>query len=177
MLFSEMSFDFCSNIPLLPYLCLNATGIFTIDNLFNGSWYENIARFKHQIFTFVFLSTGESNNCSVFNEVIFQLLVKKGNRMRESVCCSILLCFFAYLGVNSLLSIYKSTIMFNDTDTSGTGSRQITTGVQTDITKTLDDKRFSTPARCRADCTHIICFVTPFIRSWNTPRPVAETRP
>lgn len=72
---------------------------------------------------------------------------------------------FTYLGVNSRFSIYKGTIMFNDTDTGGSGPSQITTGVQTNITKTLDDKCFSTPARGCANGTHVICFVDEILQT------------
>lgn len=56
------------------YLSLNFASIFTGDNLFNGGWHENIARFVHQALALVSGSAWESNDGSFLITVIFQLL-------------------------------------------------------------------------------------------------------
>lgn len=80
-----------------------------------------------------------------------------------------------YLWVNSFW-VNDGSIVFNDTDTSGTSTSQVTACVQTDITETLNDERLSTPSWCCADGAHVVCFVDEVLQtventatgSWHT---------
>lgn len=56
----------------------------------------------------------------------------------------------AYFWVNSFW-VDNGTVVFNNTNTSGTGTSKVSTSVQTDITKTLYDESFTTPTRRRSD--------------------------
>lgn len=51
----------------------------------------------------------------------------------------------AYLGVNAIWVI-DGTIVLNDTNAFGTGTRQIAASVQADITETLNDVGLAAPA-------------------------------
>lgn len=59
---------------IATYLGVDLAGVFTSDNLLDGSRNEDIAWLVHQIFTFVRQSTRESNNRSMFVLVVFQSL-------------------------------------------------------------------------------------------------------
>jgi hypothetical protein len=51
-------------------------GIVLVDNLFNGSRYQNVAVFVQQTFTSVRLSSWESDDGSVLKFVVFEFLEK-----------------------------------------------------------------------------------------------------
>lgn len=58
----------------VTYLGVDLVGVFTSDDLLDGSWNEDIAWFVHQVLAFVRHSTRESNNGSMFISVVFQSL-------------------------------------------------------------------------------------------------------
>lgn len=62
------------------------------------------------------------------------------------------------LWVNSV-GVDDATIVFNDTDACGSSTGQVTACVQANITETLNDECFTTPAGCGADCAHIVGFI------------------
>lgn len=59
---------------IIVYLSLDLVGILLVDDLFNGSWDEDIAVLIQQVFTGIGLSTREADNRTVFNLVVFQFL-------------------------------------------------------------------------------------------------------
>ena len=59
---------------MYAYFGLDFVGIFTVDDLFNGSRNENVAGFEHQIFTGIGLGMRIANNGAVLILVVFQKL-------------------------------------------------------------------------------------------------------
>jgi hypothetical protein len=114
------------NFRKKTYLGLNFVCILTVDDLFNGSWDENITWFTHQIITLVWFSPGKSDNGAMLEFIVFQ-----------------------FLWIDTLI-VVNSTVMFNDTNTQCSGTGQVTTCVQTDITETLYNKCLTTPSWCCA---------------------------
>lgn len=64
----------------------------------------------------------------------------------------------AYLWVNTIW-IENTSVVLNDSDACGTSPSQVSACVQTDITETLNNECFATPARRRANGAHIISLV------------------
>merc|ERR1719394_788875 len=66
--------------------------------------------------------------------------------------------------VNSIW-VVNGTIPLRDSDTRGPGTCQITTRVQTHVTKTLNDIGFSSPAREVADHAHVMSFIDEIVKT------------
>lgn len=62
---------------------------------------------------------------------------------------------FKSLGVDSF-RVHDTSVPFDDTDTTGTVSVQVTASVKADITETLNDKGFSSKASFQSDHVHVI---------------------
>lgn len=93
-----------------------------VDNLLNSGRHKDIALLKHKRITFNLLGTGETIDGTGCEAVVFQLL-----------------------GVNTI-GVVDGTIMLNDTNAFATSTVEVTHGVQTDITETLNNESLAFPA-------------------------------
>lgn len=103
--------DTAEEIP--SYLGLDQMRILACDNLLDGSRHEDVALLVHQIVALVRLSTGESVDGSLLVAPILQSL-----------------------GVDSLL-VENGSVVLNDADAGGSGTSQVTAGVQADVSEAL----------------------------------------
>ena len=101
------------------YLRLDTFSVLGSDLLFASCRNKNVTRFTKQIFdvgVLIRLSTGKALDRSMFEFVFFQSL-----------------------GIDTV-TIDDSCVPFQDTDTSGPVSSEISSRMQTDVTETLDDE-------------------------------------
>ena len=106
---------------------LDATGIIRGDLSFTGCGNKNVAWFTKQLFDvciLIWLSTGKALDRSMFQFVFFQIL-----------------------GIDTF-RIDDSRVPFQDTDTPGPVSSEISSGMQTDITETLMSERYFSTHGC-----------------------------
>merc|ERR1719420_1427640 len=122
-------------------LGLNLVSIGCIDHLLHGSGYEDVAGLVHDVLAGVGLSSGESNNSSMLQLPVFQSL-----------------------WINTFW-IVDGTVPFCNTHTLGANSGQITTGVETHVTKSLNNVSFSQPSYIQTQLGHVLLLLDEVVQT------------
>merc|ERR1719282_1343691 len=122
-------------------LGLNLVSIGCIDHLLHGSGYEDVAGLVHDVLAGVGLGSGESNNSSMLQLPVFQSL-----------------------WINTFW-IVNGTVPLCDTNTLGANSGQIATGVETHVTKSLNNVSFSQPPNIQTQLGHILLLLDEVIQT------------
>merc|ERR1719471_1361711 len=111
---------------------LDLGGIALVNSFLHSSGNQDITFFIHQVLTGVRFSTREANNGSMFQLVVLQSL-----------------------GINALC-IVDATIPLRHTNTRGSSTCQVSAGVETHVTKSLDDVSLASPAWEVSNETHVV---------------------
>merc|ERR1719282_249127 len=122
-------------------LGLNLVSIGCIDHLLHGGGYENVAGLVHDVLASVGLGPGEANNSSMLQLPVFQSL-----------------------WINTFW-IVNGTVPLGNTNTLGANSGQIATGVETHVTKSLNNVSFSQPSNIQTQLGHVLLLLDEVIQT------------
>merc|ERR1719282_1646979 len=122
-------------------LGLNLVSISCIDHLLHGSGYQDVAGLVHDVLASVGLGSRESNNSSMLQLPVFQSL-----------------------GINTFW-IVNGTVPLGNTNTLGANSGQIATGVETHVTKSLNNVSFSQPSNIQTQLGHVLLLLDEVVQT------------
>lgn len=115
---------------------LDAVSVSFVDSLFTGSRDEDVAFFEHEFIEgFEVLGSGESFDGAVFQFVVFE-----------------------FLGMDTL-GVVDSRIPFLNSNADSSITVEVTHGVKTYITETLDDESLSGEASCKTNFVHVFLII------------------
>merc|ERR1719282_400059 len=120
---------------------LNLVSIGCIDHLLHGGRHEDVAGLVHDVLASVGLGSGEANNSSMLQLPVFQSL-----------------------WINTFW-IVDGTVPFCNTHTLGANSGQITTGVETHVTKSLNNVSFSQPSYIKTQLGHVLLLLDEVVQT------------
>merc|ERR1719420_192804 len=122
-------------------LGLNLVSIGCIDHLLHGSGYQDVAWLVHDVLAGVGLSSGESNNSSMLQLPVFQSL-----------------------WINTFW-IVDGPVPLGNTHTLGANSGQIATGVETHVTKSLNNVSFTQPSNIQTQLGHVLLLLDEVVQT------------
>merc|ERR1719282_2202120 len=122
-------------------LGLNLVSIGCIDHLLHGGGHEDVAGLVHDVLAGVGLGSREANNSSMFQLPVFQSL-----------------------WINTFW-IVDGPVPLCNTNTLGTNSGQIATGVETHVTKSLNNVSFSQPSNIQTQLGHVLLLLDEVIQT------------